>query len=67
MKIENVSGIPFEDDVSQESVYALRHPLLTPLDFNQEILKQFYGNLLEKENINILEIGCGWRQKCTIF
>lgn len=67
MKLENVSGIPFDECDSDENMKKLRHMYETPLDFRQKILTDLYGDLLEKKSLKILEIGFGWGRNAQFF
>jgi cyclopropane fatty-acyl-phospholipid synthase-like methyltransferase len=73
MKLANVSGIDFEAKVGSwaseqdEVIKFLRCPNPNPLNFNQKLIKDIIGDLLDKPNIKILEIGCGWGRNAQFF
>lgn len=68
MKIENVSGIDFEKRANEETyVKQLRCPIFEPFNFDFSTIKENLNGLLEKDNINVLEIGSGWGRNAQYF
>ena len=66
MKIENVSGIPFDEEQGEEKVKWLRHPGRRPTNFAQNELTKHYKDLMSQE-IKVLEVGCGWGRNAQFF
>lgn len=68
MKIKNVSGIDFENK-SDEELYVkqLRCPNLLSIDFNKNLFVDAIPNFLKQDNVNFLEIGCGWGRNAQFF
>lgn len=67
MEIKNVSGIDFEDCRNEEWIKDLRCPNRDPLDFNQPLIQKHLGDLLQRKNLKVLEIGCGWGRNAQFF
>jgi cyclopropane fatty-acyl-phospholipid synthase-like methyltransferase len=68
LKLENVCGIDFEKDKENEDyVKKLRCPIFDAFDFDHQLVRENIGNLLEKKDIKVLEIGCGWGRNAQYF
>ena len=66
--IKNISGIDFEEKPNDEVfVKQLRHGSYGPTVFDQQLLTSYYKDLLNKDQVNVLEIGCGWGRNAQWF
>lgn len=50
----------------EDAVHSIRHPTFTPINFRQEKLLNFYGDLIDRAK-NVLEIGCGCGRNAQFF